>query len=447
MYRTWLVVVCLFAAASPALAQNWEFDARKVAMGSAGGGDLTERILAERRGYRVIPIPLGLFQILKDTEIFKPGSDRFDIVRAIEYSMAPFHYVVGRDATDSDAGRRLVVDIGNAELSRDLNAYRGFVPSRQPVAEGLGSPSWGKTFRVAGEKEGTNHGIFVGAGPYLAMRTGFDIDQKIIDTLASSTNVYFPNTNLALSNSTTAQFALAITGGYRGTFATGGGSDENYVLVAIDYNHIKGFKYEDLDTAVRLDTDGAGLLTVRPTSPPPLIVGRDYSESGTGFAIDAAVATIVGPWEAGVSVNGIGNRINWKDVQREVRVLGNLFTGNDEFIESPAVAIGDVEVELPVDTRLHGGYYGDRFSALAEYRHGFNGDSIRGGVEYGFGAIDVRGGGYKTRGIWQPTVGVGLNMGPRVSLDVAVFGTSANVQRERRTAIAVSLRLNRPNRR
>ena len=49
----------------------------------------------------------------------------------------------------------------------------------------------------------------------------------------------------------------------------------------------------------------------------------------------------------------------------------------------------------------------------------------------------------RIREIWQPTAGIGLNFGPLVSLDLAMFGTSANVERERRTAIAASLRFNR----
>jgi hypothetical protein len=38
---------------------------------------------------------------------------------------------------------------------------------------------------------------------------------------------------------------------------------------------------------------------------------------------------------------------------------------------------------------------------------------------------------------------VGLNLSPRVGLDVAMFSVTANAARERRAAIAVSLRINK----
>jgi hypothetical protein len=437
----WLVAAAVIAAA-PAAAQNWEFDARKIALGAAGSHDIADRVLEDQRPYRSIVLPIGLIQVLKDRDIFRPSSEQFDLVRAIEYSASPFHYIIGRDSSDSAAGQRLVVDIRNASVSRDLNAYRGFVPARQPAAEGLAAPSWGGTIRVAGARDGANQGIFIGAGPYLAMRTGFDIDQRIIDTLASSTNVYFPNSQLTLGNTTVAQLAVAVSGGYRGRFAAGA-SPSSYLLVAVDYHHLFGFRYEDIDTAVRLDTDGAGLLTLNPLAAPPLLIGRDRSDSGRGFAIDAGVAAIVNGWEAGVSVNGIANRINWRDVQRDVRFMGNLLAGQDVIVDGPDVPVGGVRVELPVDFRIRGGRRGDRLSAIVEYAHGFNGNSFRGGVEQRLVVIDLRAGAYYSRETWQPTAGIGLNLGPRLSLDVAVFGTSANVQRERRTAVAASIRLNR----
>ena len=52
------------------------------------------------------------------------------------------------------------------------------------------------------------------------------------------------------------------------------------------------------------------------------------------------------------------------------------------------------------------------------------------------------GGAFYGREKWNPTVGVGLSMGKRLALDLAAYGTTANAERERRTALAVSLRIN-----
>src|SRR5688500_2867327 len=97
-WARWVLSFVIFVAAAPAAAQNWEFDARKIALGGTGSNDIADRILAEQRDYRAIVLPFGLIQVLRNVDIFKPGSEDFDLVRAIEYSSSPLHYIIGRDS-------------------------------------------------------------------------------------------------------------------------------------------------------------------------------------------------------------------------------------------------------------------------------------------------------------------------------------------------------------
>ena len=150
--RFCLAFVFCLASVSSALAQSWSFDARSIALGSVSGKDnLASRMIEEQRPYRSIVIPLGLFQVLNDFDVFKPESDEFDFVRAIEYAASPLHYQFDRHE-ESASGRELFTDIRSATLSRDLSDYRGYDLSEQPIAEGLASPTWGATFRVRGEQ-------------------------------------------------------------------------------------------------------------------------------------------------------------------------------------------------------------------------------------------------------------------------------------------------------
>jgi hypothetical protein len=106
------------------------------------------------------------------------------------------------------------------------------------------------------------------------------------------------------------------------------------------------------------------------------------------------------------------------------------------------VPVEDVTVELRRDYRAYAGYHIGPGMFVGDFGRGFQGTSFHGGYEHHLGAIDLRGGALYSRETWQPTGGVGFNMGPRVSLDLAMYGTSANVERERKAAIAVSLRFN-----
>src|SRR5688572_27755909 len=200
-------IVVLLAV--PAAAQNWSFDARRIALGGAGSTEsAASRLVEEQRRYRSIVVPLGLIQVLTDLDVFDPGGDRFDPVRAMEYAASPLHYTIGRET--NDAGSMFVADLVNAAISRDLNRYRGFVPAKTTVAEGLASPSWGKTFIVNGSKESFYQGIYAGAGPYFSVRTEATLDQGLIDILGADADRYVPNATFRMNNRTADQLALAV---------------------------------------------------------------------------------------------------------------------------------------------------------------------------------------------------------------------------------------------
>src|SRR5687768_2551890 len=91
-----VVFVCLYAAlTSPAFAQNWSFDARTIALGGVGStSNVAVDMVDEQRPYRSIVLPFGLLQVLPNLPKVDPTKDDFDLVRAIEYTASPIHYIV-----------------------------------------------------------------------------------------------------------------------------------------------------------------------------------------------------------------------------------------------------------------------------------------------------------------------------------------------------------------
>jgi hypothetical protein len=333
-------------------------------------------------------------------------------------------------------------DIFNGRLNRDLNAYRSFNPSSSIVAGGLANPNWGKTFAVGTRTDRTRveHGVYVGAGPYLSVTSQSAIDPLLIDILSSATPVYRPNGRFMTTTNATAQMAYAITGGYRGRlpFAAGSGADGMYV--AVNYHHLRGVHYDRFDLAARFDTGADGLLMPNPPAP-PIALERWTSGSGQGFALDMGVAVLAHQWTFGAGANGIANRIHWNNIERERFTLESLVGGGD-FVEAPLPSPNEGErVTLPVDYTANVGRRADRWSAESEFSHGIQGASLRGGFEYKLGTVDLRGGGRYTRGTWQPSAGAGFNLSRRIGLDVSAFGTSANIERRRDLALAASIRI------
>jgi len=441
-----LVIVITFVALTVpsrvAFGQNWSFDARTIGMGGVGStGNLADSMIDKQRRYTSIVLPFGLFQVLGDLDIYDPNSPKFDPIRAIEYSASPMHYVIGRDR-DTSAEALFVSDLRNAVFSRDLSRYRGFVPANDILAEGLASPTWGGTIKVHRSSDGGYHGIFIGAGPYLSLHDQATFDPQLTDVLSTGVNVR--NAVMPITNADQGQVAIAITGGYRGRFALPGAislnssSRRDGIYVATNFNYLRGFVYENDTMRINLATDATGLLS--PASN-VLVVHQDAS-SGTGYAIDLGVGVVVDRWEVGFGANGIANRIDWTGVTQKTLALGNLQSGNGTFAQSTTVPAGDARVVLPVDYRGNITYNADDWSATAEIGHGFGGSSFHGGYEHRVGPFAARGGARYTFGMWNPTGGVGIDLSRKVALDVAIFGTTTNIERTRQAAIAASFRFN-----
>jgi hypothetical protein len=329
----------------------------------------------------------------------------------------------------------------------DLNLYRGFKPVTSVSAEGLASPNWGGTIKF-GQSDGSFQGIYIGAGPYLSMQTSATIDPKLADFFASSTPMSIPDTSFHMSSDNIGQTALAVTGGYRARVgrpgSTSGLSDLDGLYIGANYHYLRGFRYENFEPKARLDTNAQGLVTVNPSLGVPVSILRTTSTNGNGWAIDVGAAAVVDRWQVGVGVNGIANRIDWTGVERTDYVLDSLFGGGD-FVELTTVPVANERVELPVDVRANAAYNAPVWTAITEFGHGYNGASFRAGLERRFSATQLRGGTRYVNERWEPTGGVGLNLTRTFGIDFAAFGTSANLERKRHVAVAMSLRFTRGN--
>jgi hypothetical protein len=426
-----LSVLAVLLSSAVATAQDWSFDARDIAMGGVGTtGNLSTKMIDEQRDYTSIVLPFGLIQVFKDLNIFDPNSSKFDPVRAIEYAASPMHYGLDRGQTNS--GEALFVsDMRNATLSRDLSRYKGFVPANSLLAEGLVAPNFGGTIKLFKGARGSFQGIYVGAGPYLSVRSSSTFDSGLTGVLTNGVNV--PNALFPITNADEGQLALAITGGYRARFGwrsgIGSGSAREGLYVAANYNYLRGFQYENDAMAITLRTAPTGLLMDASN----ILLVHQHASDGRGFSLDAGIGAVINRWEVGVGANGIGNRIDWSGVRQTNYTLPSLTSGNSDFISTSAVAIADTRITVPVDYRANVAYYGDAWSAAGEAGHGFGGASFHAGLERRFGRMG------------NPTGGVGFDLSRRVSMDVAAYGTNANIERTRQTAIAVSIRFNHLN--
>jgi hypothetical protein len=248
MGRFVLAALLLCSTASAAAAQNYSFDARRIALGGTGGTpNVASDLVEEQRAYTSIVIPVGLVRLLTQVRVFFPTHDDFDFVKAVEFATRPLHFTFGRvDVGGEDA---LADDVARGDVDRNLNAYRGFAVADSIFAEGLVAPNWGKTFVIRRGDRGFQ-GIYAGAGPYMAARADARFDLSLVNLLRASSDVYVPSASFGVAGGEVDQLALAITGGYRARFplpgrsSVGTGRDGTYV--AANYHYLRGLRLDSV---------------------------------------------------------------------------------------------------------------------------------------------------------------------------------------------------------
>jgi hypothetical protein len=439
-----LAAASLCAIPAAAAAQAWTIDARSVGLGGIGGdANIAAQALAEHRGDRSIVLPLGLFQVWGERDVFKPKSQQFDPARAIEYVSNPLHLQFGR--SKSSAAASFVHDIRNASLSRDLSAYSGFAPTSM-TASGLVAPKYGPTFWFQPDDRSTRHGLFVGAGPHFSIRTNLATDPFFAQAFDERAGGPAPNQSFSMHNDTTAQAAMAITAGYRGRFAPPAeaslGRPNRAAFVSFNFNYLHGFRYEDVGLGLRMSTGGDGLLVAN-SAESPLAFTRLTSGTGRGMSVDLGFGISLGGFEMGFSGNNIGNRLNWRNLTARPYSLGSLFSGNSEFLRGPESQLSSLRVVAPVDYRGNLGFRSRVFSFQGEIARASDETAVQGGVELLLEWLQFRGAASRVRDEWVPSGGLSLGITRRFWLDLATFMTTANIERERRFALATSLRWRR----
>ncbi len=438
-----IAVLLLTATASPASAQNYSFDARRIALGGAGGTpNVASKLVERQRRYKSILIPVGMVKLLSDVRVFYPNREDFDFSRAVEYSASPFHFVFGR-SEDITAGS-FFRDMVQAQLQSDPNAYRGsgFEPPLVTSAEGLMAMTWGPTFMLS-EGDRSFQSIYVGAGPYLHSQAYADFDSEFERLLNSETDRYAPSARMGIGGGETDELALDITGSYRARFPLfaqdGPGASRNGMYVQANYHHLQGFRLDEFNAKLQLDTDPNGLFVPNPPET-PFRLEWETSSKGIGLSLDFGVAFVVNRWDFGAGVSGVANRIKWRDITQHQLVLVSLFNGT-EFVHTKLPRTNlTAEIELPVTYTGDLSYNREKWSAYTEYSNGLGGTNFRVGAEYRLGWLELRGAGRYSNDSWYPSVGAGFNLTRNFGVDTAFFGTRTFLEPHAHVGMAISLR-------
>ena len=391
------------------------------------------------RRYRTVLIPVGMIKVLSNVRVFYPNREDFDFSRVVEFSYSPIHHVFGRG--DDITQRSFFRDIVHAQLQSDLNAYGNFDVPPSLVEEGLLSENWGKTFMVRQDDRGYQ-GFYAGAGPYMAARAYGAFNPQFLEIANSEGPAYLPNASPGLSGGETDQLAVAITGGYRARFPLfaqdGEGAGRNGMYVAANFSYLWGFRLDEFNANLHLETDDRGLVSAVPLTT-PFELKWDTSSSGRGMATDVGVAFVVNRWDFGVGVGGIANRIKWGKITEHHLTLVSLFGGNEFVHVKLPVTDRTLQLELPVTYTTNLSYHREKWSVLTEFAHGFQGNQFRAGLEYRLGPVELRGAGRWSQD-WHPTAGVGYNLTRNWGVDVAAYGTQTFLEREPHLGMAISLR-------
>lgn len=426
---------CLLAGATSARAQL-STDARRTGMagvslsrdGALGRFNPAYRAVPAREGRSAkvtIPIPLGLFQVLKDSTAFDFDSSYFNPIALANYILHPpifleikkaptpindVEFTIGRDS--------LIVDLGSAGQLVPTDRF-GFGGASRPMDLGV-----------------TIKGVHVGVLAWEDHEVGFQLGDTLLRFLRQKDPAR-TNTAYASDGDAVVQGGFAPTLGYAGR-VWGDTTRGIYVGAAVHY--YLGAAYGSVNgTAgfVTSDTLFAGSNPVTPAVDALVRYSKAGNSLGRGVGADIGFVYVSGPVEVGVGVNDIGATLTWKDTR-----VDSLFFRSDsnDFASTQIANHISTKTKLPITYVANASLeLGTATTAGAMILNNGRGTSVQVGVEQRIGPLAVRGGVARDqRKRVQLGWGTGLRFGS-FSLDVGFATHSSSLSNARGITMGTSI--------
>lgn len=428
-------LVGLFMWTVPAHAQL-SFDARRTGMAGVSlsrDGALSRynpayHAVPQREGRSAkftIPIPLGLFQVLKDSAAFDVHKSYFNAIALANYILHPplFYEIKKVPEPTND----VEFTIGKDSLVVDLGASAQLVPTDRF--------SFGGSSRLA-DIGPTIKGFHIGVLLWEDHEVGFQLGDTLLQFLRQSQPA---RTNTAYTGigDGVVQAGFAPTLAYSGK-VWGDSSRGIYLGAAVHY--YLGAAYGSARGTAGIRT-GDSLFTgpnpVQPTVDTRVQYSKAGNSLGRGIGTDVGVVYASGPVEVGLGINDIGSTLTWNDT----RVDSAFFDTTTNALASQEVANHvKTKTRLPVTYVANAALeLGTNTTAGAEVLNNGRGTTIQIGVEQRVGPLALRGGVARDqRKRVQIGAGTGIRFGP-FSLDVGFLTHSSSLSSARGITMATSL--------
>ncbi|MGH7568193.1 MAG: hypothetical protein ACREL9_04350 [Gemmatimonadales bacterium] len=431
-------------AASAARAQLVTTDARRVGVGGLSlhrGGPLSRynpayRVVparpAEGPPKLTMPIPIGLFQFLKDhpprdwdtDPLFNRDSSAFNPIEALNVVLhPPVFYEIKEVPTPTND---VEFTIGKNELIADLGNTRTVIPSDE---FGLGGSS--RLLDLGAGVLGFRFGVMGWMHNDVGFRLGDRLRAFLKDAEPADTNTRY---NMLVDGLVQAGFAPTVS--YAGRLF-GDSTRGLYLGGALRYYFGAGYIKADGDAGF---TTGDTLFSSSNPLTEDIAARIRKSELGnslgTGFGGDIGLVWISGPIEIGLGVNDIGALLTWSDT----KIDSLRWDATGDSIVTTTIANGvESKTKLPVAYVANVAFgVGEGTTVGADIVDNGRGTAIHVGGEKRLGALALRAGVARDqRKRMQFGWGGGVRFGP-VSLDVGFFTHSNSFSDARGITMATS---------
>jgi hypothetical protein len=387
-------------------------------------------------GYRSIPLPLGLIQVLAnppETDSDNPNFNVFEIAQLI--ARTPYTLqLVKPEELSSD----IIVDVAQNSLAVDLGTLQNMFPDRDL--------RFGTTFASPNLEFGTKN-FFAGVRPQIEARNTMRLDPTLQAALGEA-DPFLPNTAYGARDDARAQGALAFmvgtalpivppVGAPDGDPRKGGvglyaGVRAKYLRGVALWQAAGRAQFATGDTIFGSSTPLTAEydVDVRQTPDPGF-------DAGQGVAADAGFVLFVDKIEIGLGVNDIGATIEWEATDLDHYSYDTTTNTN---VSTPVDRGTKFKSQFPVTGSLNLAYRSGLLTVAGTLDRTANARWIpRAGAELWVGPTPLRGGVYlDSYRLLQFTAGSGIKFG-KLGLDVALATQSRGITTQRGLELAASL--------